>query len=308
MMAGVSHVAVGHLNLDVYVVVDSLPGPDENVVAREAYVGPGGAAANYAVAAARLGSRVYLVAHTGKLARSLGILSNLEAEGVRLDYVRIHEDLMPGLVIVVVTKGGERSMITMRGANNMLRGDEASGLRSDVLHVASRGPDTLGRAAASVEASFTSYDPGASNTSRDPQGVLSAARKWANLLVLNRAEYGHLLGSTDIRRAMELLEGKLEMAIIKQGAKGAYLVMDNSIYHVEAFNPGRVVDTTGAGDVFIATFNTYYMETRDPLVALQAASIAAGIKVSRRGAQSAPRREEVEEVLSTRPPRVKKVG
>ncbi len=299
----VTHLAIGHINIDMYMVIERLPGPDENVVASETYIGPGGAAANYAVAASRLGSTAYLAAHTGRLARELGILSQLERSGVRLDYVRIHEDHPPGLVVVLVTRTGERSMITMRGANEMLRGDEASG-SYDAVHVASRGPETLLNACRSVSAAFASYDPGASNTSRRPREVVAAARQCAKLLILNRAEFRHIMGDAEIEEARRLLGDSLSMVLVKRGPEGAALVTRDALYSVEAYRPGRVLDTTGAGDVFAATFNTYYLETGDIARALQAASIAAGLKVSRRGAQSAPSRKEVEERLQTTPPRV----
>jgi len=302
-MTHIRHLAVGNLNIDMYIVVDNLPGPDENVVAREAYIGPGGAAANYAVAVARLGGEAFLVAHTGRLMKELGIIAMLEKERVRLDYVVVHEDQMPGLVVVVVSTNGERTMITMRGANNLLRGDEAGGT-FDVVHVASRGPLILRRTCSNVTSRFTSYDPGASNTSREPTSVVEAAQLCADILVLNRAEYRHITGSDDIRAARNLLGGRLSMVLVKKGSEGAVLVTKRARYHVEAYRAGQVVDTTGAGDVFIATFNNYYIETGDLLKALQAASIAAGIKVTRRGAQSAPSREEVEKVLASRPPRV----
>ncbi len=297
------HLSVGNLNLDMYIVVESLPGPDENAIARDAYIGPGGAAANYAVAAARLGDQPYLVAHTGRLLEELGITARLRREGVSLDYVKIHDDQMPGLVIVLVTAGGERTMITMRGANNLLRGDEAQG-SFNVAHVASRGPDVLQRVCSSVAADFTSYDPGASNTSRYPDKVVEAARKCSDILVLNRAEYRHIAGTNNIDVARDLLGGRLRMILVKRGAEGAVLVTAEEAYIVEAYRAGQVVDTTGAGDVFIAAFNVYLLRTGDPAKALQAASIAAGIKVTRRGAQSAPSREEVERALRTNPPRV----
>jgi ribokinase len=307
-MEPVRHVAVGHLNIDMYMVVDYIPGPDENAVAREAYVGPGGAAANYAVAASRLGSKAFLVAHTGRLAEQMGLLGHLRSEGVDTSYVVVHKDQMPGIVVVVVSAGGERTMITIRGANNLLRGDEARGLRTDVLHVASRGPETLERAASAVAAALISYDPGASNTRKRPREVLEAARSYADILVLNRAEYRHVAGTEDLAAARKLLGGRLSMVIVKQGGQGAVLVTNSGVLHVEAYRAGPVVDTTGAGDVFIAAFNTFYAEKRDEVVALQAASVAAGIKVGRRGAQSAPSREEVEEALRERPPRVRRLS
>ncbi|KSW12231.1 hypothetical protein CF15_05610 [Pyrodictium occultum] len=302
------HLAVGNINVDVYLLVDYLPGPDDNVVAREAYLGPGGAASNYSVAVSRLGHRAAIVGHTGRLAKQLGVLAGLEAAGVDTSFVKIHEDEMPGIVIVLVTPGGERTMISMRGANNLLRGDEARGAVADVLHVASRGVEVLERAASSTRPGIVSYDPGSSVARREGGLILEAARRYVDILVLNRVEYQLVAGNRGIEEARGLLGGRLRYIIVKRGSEGAVLVARDGVWHVEALRLGEPVDTTGAGDVFIAAFNTYLVERGDPLEALQAASAAAGIKVTRRGAQSAPSREEVEKILRENPPRIREYG
>jgi len=56
------HVSVGNFNVDVVLYVGKMPGRDESVNAVEAHIGPGGAATNYAIAAARYGHRAALVA------------------------------------------------------------------------------------------------------------------------------------------------------------------------------------------------------------------------------------------------------
>lgn len=300
------HIAVGNLNIDVYMVVDYIPGPDEDAVAREAYIGPGGAAANYSVAVAKLGHKVSLLSHTGKLAEQLGVLKLLQERGVDTSLVRIHDNEMPGIVIVLVAPDGERTMITMRGANNRLRGDEVQGVTVDVLHVASRGTDVLQRVVSSIRAGLVSYDPGSAAARREASRILDIARNAVDVLVLNHVEYKLVMSDKPFIEAQSLLNGRLKYIIVKMGAEGATLISRDGLWHVEAFRAGQVVDTTGAGDVFIAVFNSYLVEKGDHITALQAASIAAGIKVTRRGAQSAPSREEIERLLREKPPRIHK--
>ncbi len=305
----VSHVAVGNLNIDMYIVVEDIPGPDEDALALDAYIGPGGAAANYAVAAARAGSKVALAAHTGRMAVDLGILGNLERAGVDTSLVRIHEDEKPGLIVILVSsRGGERSMVTMKGANRLLDGSEARG-SFDVLHVASHGPRVLGNARSSCSASMISYDPGAGVLRRLGRRAVEEIER-VDVLYLNRAEYRMVTGKSftvdDFDWSLTRMAG---IVVVKLGAEGAVAATsDNQLYHVEAYQPGPPVDTTGAGDVFAAYLNTYLAEGGSLAEALAAASTAAGIKVSRRGAQSAPSREEVEEALrSEKRPRVRRL-
>jgi ribokinase len=302
------HVALGNINLDVYLVVDRLPEPGGDVAAREAYYGPGGAAANYAVAVAAYGHKPLLVAHTGKLMEAMGVLGELERRGVDVSAVRVHEDEVPGLVVVLLTSEGERTMVTVKGANRLLEGSEVEGLKADVLHVASRETSVLGRASSSMDAAIVSYDPGARVAKAEGGDVVRAAQRHATILYLNRLELRYVSGLEDVAGARKLLAGRLEYIVVKLGAEGAALVSRDGVWRVEAYKPEKVVDVTGAGDVFAAYFNSALADGYRPTEALQYASIAAGIKVGRKGAQGAPSRAEVEEAAARRPPRVWRVA
>lgn len=59
----------------------------------------------------------------------------------------------------------------------------------------------------------------------------------------------------------------------------------------------KAVDTTAAGDVFVAALGVALGEGRSLRESVQFASCAAALKVTRMGAQSMPSREEVEAVL-----------
>ena len=298
MASPVSHLSVGNLNVDVYMVVSRLPGVDEAVTAEESYIGPGGAAANYAVAVSKAGHAAFLLAHTGRLAVGLGLLSSLERSGVDTSLVKVHEDEMPGIVLVLVSSQGERAMVKLPGANRILRGDEASGRRFTVVHVASVGSTVAARAFSSVEASLRSYDPGGSAYREGIDGI-KRLRGLVDILYVNRSEYRALTGSEPgLAGASRLAElAGVRLLVVKLGGDGALAVEPNGrALRVEALQV-KPVDTTGAGDVFDAYMNAWLAEGRSVEEALRAASVAAGLKVERRGAQSAPSREEVEERL-----------
>lgn len=302
------HLVYGNINIDIYVVVERLPGPDEAVEAREAYLGPGGAASNYSVAAARAGHRVRLVAHTGVLAREMGILEKLGRLGVDTSAVAVHDDEQPGLVVVMVSPGGERAMVKLPGANRLLRGGEVGG-DADVLHVASKPLGVYEAAARACSCRIRSYDPGSSARLLDA-GALARSEPRPSIVYLNRAEFRLVVGGDpEPGRAAGLARETGSAIVVKLGARGAIAATpDGDVLAVEAYRPRVVVDTTGAGDVFAAYMNAWLAEGRGLGEALQAASVAAGLKVSRRGAQSAPGREEVEEVLAREPPRLRRLA
>ncbi len=293
------HVAVGNVNVDVYFYVDRLPSVDDVISVEEAVIGLGGAAANYSVAVARAGHRSALVAHTTRHVKALGLLDSLVAEGVDVSHVRVHDDGMPGLVVVLVLPSGEVSMLKIRGVNKLLKGDEvAEVLPMDVVHFASVEPSIVDNACRATkgfrEATIVSYDPGGAVVEKHASGIIEVSRRCVTLLTLNARELELVAGSRDYRAAKRLLGGRLAAVLVRIGGGGAYLVTVNAVYQVYGFHYGRVVDTTGAGDTFNAYFNTYLAEGRSYEEALEAASIAAGVKVTRKGAQTSPRRSEVE--------------
>ncbi len=68
--------------------------------------------------------------------------------------------------------------------------------------------------------------------------------------------------SDDLNKAIEMLQGKCEVAAITCSEKGAVIVTDKNIEHVGAERVEKLVDTTGAGDLFAAGFLFGYANGR----------------------------------------------
>ena len=283
------HVAVGNINIDISFRLDKLPGPEENVKAREHWVGLGGAASNYAIAAARLGQRSLLVARTGREAVALGLIDKLRSEGVDVSHVEVVDE-PSGFVVVLLVTGAEayRSMITARGANAGLRPSMIPE-RGDVIHFASVAPKIV--AGGCGGGRLCTYDPGGEVFS-DPGGVLKALRG-VDYLFINSSELRALLGDPDPGAATALVGGRLRLVVVKLGGGGAVLVDSAGI--IEEAEPPHVepVDVTGAGDAFDAAFNAWLLWTGDPSKALVAGVAAGAAKVSRRGSSNMPRAGEI---------------
>jgi len=298
-----THLAVGHVNVDIYMRVPKIPGADESVKSLETYIGPGGAASNYSVAVSRLGHRALLFACTGTHPLASLALKPLRASGVDLSHLRTLEGMLPGIVVILVDEAGERSMISYRGANAALLNSTVPlslAAEADILYFASTDAEVVsGSEEAVAKAKLAAYDPG-SRAIVDP-GKVRRVIGLVDMLFINRRELHTLTGSEDPSSARMLLGGRLVRVIVKYGAHGVYLVERDGLLFQQAYRLGPTVDTTGAGDAFAAAFNTYLLETGDVELALRAGVVAAGIKVTRRGAQSSPLRREVEEVMGMSP-------
>ena len=289
------HLAVGNINLDVTLSIPRLPGPDENVRAREFWLGLGGAATNYAIAVARLGHKPVLVARAGREAVALGLLNTLKREGVDVSLVRVVDEPIGVVVVLLVSEMGTRSMVTMRGANELLDASLVPRGSWDVVHFASVKPAVL-EGADYGESKLVSYDPGG-EVFVDPEGVRRAAGL-VDVMMVNVKELEAIAGGTGVDEALALMRGRLRYLVVKKGRGGAVLLSrDGSVYNVNSFQVERPVDVTGAGDAFDAAFNVWLLETGDPAKALEAAVAAGSAKTLKRGSSSMPYRSEVEEML-----------
>ena len=98
--------------------------------------------------------------------------------------------------------------------------------------------------------------------------------------------------------AGELLRRGAGHAVITLGGQGVLVRSATITQHIEAFDAGRVVDTTGAGDAFNAGFAVALAEGMDLVEASRFGCAVAGISVTRHGTSpSMPRREEVDALL-----------
>src|SRR5947199_7027947 len=100
-------VVVGSVNVDLIVQGPRLPAPGETVTGGKFLTAPGGKGANQAVAAARLGAAVTLVAKVGPDAFGDRAVENLRAEGVATDPVLRDPGRPTGVALILVDGRGE---------------------------------------------------------------------------------------------------------------------------------------------------------------------------------------------------------
>src|SRR5919198_1214191 len=99
---GIDVVVVGSVNKDFLARAPNLPAPGETVAGDLFLEGPGGKGANQAVAAARLGARVALIARVGADAYGDAMLVDLRREGVATDGVVRDDAARTGVALIHV--------------------------------------------------------------------------------------------------------------------------------------------------------------------------------------------------------------
>jgi sugar/nucleoside kinase (ribokinase family) len=261
--AQVDLLVLGDCNPDVLVLggdVTPAFGQQEKLVDTISLV-VGGSAAITAVAAARLGLGVALVAAVGADPAGTFMLDRLAREGVDVSAVAIRGQAPTGMT-VALSRGGDRAILTALGAmTSLTAADVPPGLLARARHVHvssyflledSLGPGLAGLlAAARAAGASTSLD-----TNWDPSGRwgderLTAAIAQADLLLPNEAEALRLSGQADLDKAVTTLTAAGPRLVVKLGERGA-LCADGLARHQVSVAPVTPADTTGAGDCFNA--------------------------------------------------------
>ncbi len=259
---------VGSVNLDLVARCERLPRPGETVTGASFTRVPGGKGGNQALAAARLGAEVTLVAAVGTDAFADEALASLVAAGVALDLQRA--DAPTGVALILVDDEGENQIVVGPGANAELAGFELPD--ADAVICQLEIPD---------------------------DAVIAAWEQAAGMFCLNAAPARPVRVDADLtvvnRYELETLGERDGLIALTLGAEGAVLLEDGE--EVARATPPTVeaVDGTGAGDAFTACLVVSLVEGREPHDALRRACAAGALAASRPGAQtSLPTAAEVD--------------
>ena len=106
-----------------------------------------------------------------------------------------------------------------------------------------------------------------------------------DILFANETEICSLFEVADFDTAARAIAGKLPIAVITRGEKGAVVLAGGETIEVPAEPVAKIVDTTGAGDLFAAGFLHGLAQGRDLKVCAQFGAIAAAEVISHYGAR-----------------------
>ncbi len=268
---------VGSVNVDLVARCERLPRPGETVSGASFERIPGGKGANQAVAAARLGADVRLVAAVADDELADEALAGLVQAGVDTSGVRrlTGAGLHTGVALVLVDAHGENAIAVAPGANARLAPADVTVGEVDAVLCQLEVPDGAVRAAAAQAPFFCLNAAPARPVAVEP-----------DLLVVNRFE-------------RETVVDRGRLVAVTLGAEGALLLEEGEEVAHAAPPPVRAVDGTAAGDAFTACLVVSLLEGRPRQQALRRACAAGALAASRPGAQpSLPTASEVDELVA----------
>lgn len=255
----------------------------------------GGSAANTIAGIAHLGGRT---AYVGKVKDDqLGAIfaHDLRAQGAGYETAMApkSEEAETGRCIVIVTPDGERSMNTYLGVTEFLTADDIDetqmadaewiyleGYRFD-------GPESHAAFAKAIAAckgaggkvSITLSDPFCIERHRD--AFRDMIRDHVDLLFCNRAEMRSMYQTDDFDAALAQAASEVAIVACTDSEHGVHILADGQRWHVPAV-PTRIVDATGAGDLFAGAFlwgltNGHDLETCGKMGNLAASEVISHI-------------------------------
>lgn len=295
-----SILVIGDLVLDVFVRYDPQSG-EADAGPDGVRLRPGGSAANFAVHAARAGADVRFVGRVGHDLEGEMLVRSLAEAGVT-PLVHTSHDTPTGRVLVMVDSRGERRMWSYPGASATLDRSDfdsdtqwLSGL--DALHMTGYSLLRDGPRDAALHALGLARGKGVRLCTLDPNPphliVDFGAARFRDMLkelrfdiIFPNLEEGMLL--TAEVRPEKIATGLLEVArtvVLTLGERGCIVATGETLLHIEAASVEAVVDVTGAGDAFAASFVVEYLSTGDLQASALAANRFAALVVSRMGAR-----------------------
>ncbi len=230
----------------------------------------GGSAAITAVAAARLGLRVALVAAVGDDPAGELMLGLLRRESVDTSQVLIRPGAATGFT-TVLSGGSDRAILTALGAIPTLTASDVHLVPVRHLHISSYflleeflGAGLAGLlAAARGQGLTTSLDTNYDPARRWGDERLRAALAETDVFLPNEAEALAISGEAEVGAAAQVLTELCGSVVIKLGERGALCATRGGEPMLVSIPPVEPVDTTGAGDCFNAGLITGLLEGLD---------------------------------------------
>jgi ribokinase len=250
-----------------FVGLEALPAAGEERFAGDMLRSPGGGGI-IAVAAARLGLSVALVAPLGDDLAGRFVRRALEEDGVQVGAPR--GPRTPTTVVLPVE--GDRAMVTVD-----------PGLRARAADVEPYAPRAVAATLEQIDllpAGPCAYLTCGDDDARAFAGRLPHGARKPRALVVNRRESRLLTGASDPADAVEQLGDVAETAVVTLGPDGAIASVQGETLHMDGAWAEPVVDTTGAEELFTTAFAWAELHDAEPDVALQWGNLYAGLSVT----------------------------
>jgi sugar/nucleoside kinase (ribokinase family) len=258
----------------------------------------GGSAANTIVGLASFGSRAAFIGKVKNDELGRAFAHDIRAAGATFTTPAATEGPSTARCYVLVTPDGERTMNTYLGAAQDLHPADIDAdlvAASAVTYLEGYLWDPKNAKDAFVKAAKIAHEAERSVAlslsdafcvDRWRAEFLQLMRsKTVDLIFANEAELRSLYETADFDTALAALRADVSTAVVTRSEKGCVVVGPDGIEAVSAFPVDRVVDTTGAGDLFAAGFLSGLARGADDRTCGRLGALAAAEVIGHLGAR-----------------------
>ena len=246
----------------------------------------GGSAANSMAGAASLGINCAFLGKVGRDSFGEVFARDLQSQNIHFATPSA-ANISTGRCLILVTPDAQRSMSTYLGAAVDFGPDDvdakivqASAITylEGYLFDKPMAQKAFGKAArlaheAGRKVSMTLSDTFCASRHRD--AFLNLIRSEVDVLFANEGEAKELYQTKDLKAALASARTQANIVVVTRGEMGAVIVSGDNIYEIDAHPVSKVIDTTGAGDLFAAGFLYGLSQGKSPLECGRIGTIAA---------------------------------
>ena len=222
---------------------------------------------------------------------------SLEDIDVNFPYIKKDESLPTGASIILITPDSERTMCTYLGISSHLSAADIS--KNSILdheliflegylwdkgdsekmfkHAINIAKENKIKIAMSLSDIFC--------VTRHKQDFYNLLRNDLNILIGNESEINELTGKKNLLDSINQLKEFDKLIVITRSDKGSLAIQNNEVINCESIKVDKVLDLTGAGDLFAAGFLKEYLDKSDIKKCLTVGSIAASKIIQKIGAR-----------------------
>lgn len=274
---------IGSTNMDYTIYCDNFPSDGETIYGNKRIVQPGGKGANQAAAAAKSKlAEVSFISSRGEDNDGESIEGILKGLGINTIY-KINKDIETGNATIDVNANGENKIIIIAGANGKLEPndiDEKIVKENDIVIIQNEikaETNAYILKLAHKHNKLTIYNPA---PYRDIDDEMF---KYVDYLIVNVPELASYSKCEDVNKGIEILLNKgVKNLIVTLGSKGSMFSNKETTFKVDAYKV-KAVDTVAAGDTFIGYFAASLAKGYNNKKAMDIASKASSITVTRQG-------------------------
>ena len=276
----------GSLNIDYVYKLEHFVQKGETISSQALNVFSGGKGLNQSIALAKAGAKVY---HAGAIGEDgLFLVKQMEDAGVDISLTKVRTDVRSGNAIIQNDKEGDNCIILYGGANQAITKEQVD----ETLKNFEEGDylvlqNEINELPYIVDQAYAKGMKIVLNPSPMNEKILALDLKKISIFMLNEIEAGQILG-TDERDGQKLAQALLAKfpdagIVLTMGSAGS-VYMDRAQTALQSIYKVKAVDTTAAGDTFTGFFIGGLLEGLPVKEAMDQASRASAIAVSRPGA------------------------